>query len=479
MYNKGDLENLSKQDLIKEIKKLRIRKKFGLVWENKPEEIVELCKENFPVLKEIKEKEILTSRDQLFNIMIEGDNYHALSVLNYTHRNKIDVIYIDPPYNTGARDWKYENNYVDGQDPYRHTKWLSFMNNRLRLAKNLLKDTGVICITIDDHEMPRLWLLLEEIFGEHNHLGTAIIRINPGGKKSKRQIATQHEYALFFSKTSMTKVSKFLKPPDQKGHTYKKDENGEWYEERNLRKEGADSLATETSKRYYPIYYDPQTGKISTKIKYKIEIFPIDSENQKRIWRRDTNEIDELYEKKEIFAKTTLFGLQIYFRFRGGIEGETPKSIWDNPKFSASEHGTQILDKILGRREAFQFPKSPYATAECIKVASSNKNAIILDFFAGSGTTAQSVLELNKQDGGNRQFILCTDNENNIATEICYPRIKKVIQEYKYERSNSEMLFQKKILLNDFKNCSNIMEQLNLIKDEKKEEYAKIKYEFE
>ena len=258
----------SKEDLVKEIEKLKKRKKFGLVWEDKPENVVELCKEKLPILKESKEKQILTKEDSQTNILIEGDNYHAISVLNYTHKGKIDVIYIDPPYNTGARDWKYNNNFVDAEDPYKHTKWISFMNHRLQLAKNLLTKNGVICCTIDDNELPRLWLLMEEIFLEKNHLGTVVIRINPGGRKSKRSVALQHEYALFFSRSDSAKIAPIQINPEDKTHTYKKDENGEWYEERNLRKEGADSLAEKDSKRYYPIYYDPKTKKLSTKKKF-------------------------------------------------------------------------------------------------------------------------------------------------------------------------------------------------------------------
>ena len=422
------LDGLSKEELIREIKKLRKRKKYGVVWEDKPEEVVDFCKEKLPVLSENKSNEILNDKKELYNILIEGDNYHALSVLNYTHKGRIDVIYIDPPYNTGARDWTYNNNFVDSEDPYRHTKWLSFMNHRLRLAKNLLSSTGIICCTIDDYELPRLWMLMDEIFNE-NHLGTIVIRINPGGRKSKKKVAAQHEYALFYSRNSSVKVSQIPVPPEEKSHSYKQDEFG-WYEERNLRKEGADSLAKKDSERYFSIYYDPDTKKLSTKTKYKTEILPIDSSDQKRIWRRDAKTVDEMVKNEGIFVKKTKYGNQVYFKFRGGLEGETPKSMWTDKKFSASEHGTQTLDKILGERERFSFPKSPHATAECIKVASAKKDAIILDFFAGSGTTAQSVLDLNKSDGGNRKFILCTNNENEICSKVCYPRVKKIMNGY-------------------------------------------------
>ncbi len=428
---KIDYKKWSKPELIKEIQKLNKRKKYGLIWdEERTKEIFEQeVQKKLPVLKDVT-KNGIEDKSKPNNILIEGDNYHALSVLNYTHKGKIDVIYIDPPYNTGARDWMYNNNYVDAEDPYKHSKWISFMNKRLRLAKNLLTKNGIICCTIDDYELSRLLMLMDSVFDEENHLGTVIIRINPGGRKSKRRVAAQHEYAVFFSRSPDTHVSKILKNPDEKTHSYKKDKES-WYEERNLRKEGSDSLAKEDSVRFYSIYYNSKTCQLSTKIKYDIEILPLDSNNKKRIWRRDKSVIDEMSDKGELFVKKTKYGLQVYFKFRGGLDGETPKSIWDNKKFSASEHGTQMLDDVLGVRETFNFPKSPYAVIECIKVASNKKNAIVLDFFAGSGTTGQAVLQLNKEDGGSRKFILCTNNENKICTDVCYPRLKKVIKGYK------------------------------------------------
>src|SRR3972149_5831027 len=137
---KKDYQNWSKEQLIEEVGRLRKRKKYGIVWEDKPENVVEQCKNELPVLKEVKDKEIKKDKDGPVNILIEGDNYHALSVLNYTHKGKIDVIYIDPPYNTGNKDFIYNDKYVDKEDAYRHSKWLSFMEKRLRLAKHLLKE---------------------------------------------------------------------------------------------------------------------------------------------------------------------------------------------------------------------------------------------------------------------------------------------------------------------------------------------------
>ncbi len=476
---KRDYSKWTQADFIKEIELLRKRKRYGLVWEDKPEDVVERCKSELPILEEVKNNEITTDNESPINILIEGDNYHALSVLNYTHKGKIDVIYIDPPYNTGAKDWKYNNDYVDAEDPYRHTKWISFMSHRLIISKNLLAPNGIICVTIDDYEVARLWLLMEEIFGESNFLGTIAIRINPGGRKSKRKVAAQHEYAIFFSRNKNTSVAKVIKDPDQKSHSYQQDHEGFWYEERNLRKEGADSLAKPGSQRYYPIFYDPETKRLSTKEKLSVEIWPIDTKGEKRIWRRSKEVIDQMYLDGDIFTKDTRNGTQIYFKFKGGLKGETPKSFWDDVKYSASEHGTQVLDTILGKRESFNFPKSPHATADCIRVASANKDAIILDFFAGSGTTGQAVLELNKSDNGNRRFILCTNNENNIAQEITLTRIKNLINGYKFIGQEKTVIFEQKITEKVLKDIDIVLEDLEKVKESNRLNFDKLEVKIE
>jgi adenine-specific DNA-methyltransferase len=476
---KKDYTNWDRNELIKEIDQLRKRKKYGLVWEDKPENVVEQCKTELPVLEEVKNKEIITDPDKPINLLIEGDNFHALSVLNYTHKGKIDVIYIDPPYNTGAKDWKYNNDYVDGEDPYRHTKWISFMAHRLHISKDLLAKDGIICVTIDDYEVSKLWLLMEEIFNEINFLGAIAIRINPGGRKSKRKIAAQHEYALFFSRSVNTSVASILKNPNQKSHSYKQDRNGEWYEERNLRKEGADSLAKPNSDRYYSIFYDSKTNTLSTTHKYDIEILPFDTKGEKRIWRRSKDVIDQMSATGDIFVKKTKHGEQIYFKFKGGLKGETPKSFWDDVKYSASEHGTQVLDSILGKRESFNFPKSPFATSDCIKVASNKKDAIILDFFAGSGTTGHAVLALNKEDNGNRKFILCTNNENGIAENVCLPRFKNVINGYKFTGVDRNVIFEKRLNEQILKDIDIIMLDLEQAKKDSADKYDKLEVKIE
>lgn len=160
------LEDYTKEELLEVVKGLKRRKKFGLVWEEKIEDVVQQCQMKLPIIEEVTNRAITGLSEAPTNFVIEGDNYHSLSVLNYTHAGKIDVIYIDPPYNTGNSSWKYNNNYVEKEDGFRHSKWISFMNSRLRLAKELLTEDGMIVVAIDDYEIHTLRLLMDELFGE-------------------------------------------------------------------------------------------------------------------------------------------------------------------------------------------------------------------------------------------------------------------------------------------------------------------------
>lgn len=403
-------------------------KKYGLVFEQHREQIDETLKTHLPVLAE--DKGLFIDNGGEMNFLIEGDNLAALKLLEKTHKGKLDAIYIDPPYNTGAKDWKYNNDYVGEEDSFRHSKWLSFIKSRLVIAKNLLSRNGIICITIDDYEISTLWMLLDEIFGEENHLGTVTIRNNPKGRMGTRKISQVHEYAIFFGKTLNAKISKLPVAPEDKSHNYVKDENGNYYVKVNLRKQGVDSEAIKPDgsyrERYFPVYYDPQTKKISLTEKLPIEIYPIDNSGNKRIWRRNQEGIESLYKNNDLIIDKIKDKYQISFRFRGGLDGQMPKSIWTDAIFSASEYGTNILNDLIGR-EKFQYPKSVEAVIQSLLCMSLKKDIIILDFFAGSGTTGHAVLKLNAEDGGKRKFILCTNNENNICRDVTYERLKTVI----------------------------------------------------
>lgn len=430
-YHMQELEKKNRE-LLEEIEKLKrqnktlkSRKKYGLVWEEEkePEQIVLDCQVKIPLLKQIKSKEITSDKEKPVNVLIEGDNYHALSVLNYTHKKKIDVIYIDPPYNTGAKDWKYNNNYVDINDLYRHSKWLSMMSKRLWLAKNLLKDDGVLICAIDDNEVHHLGVLLEEIFKDHEIHCITIIH-NPRGVQGNNFSYT-HEYAFFVFR---------------KGYNVIGDKTRDKILEEELRDHGGESLRTDARNCFYPIlvknnkiigFGDVPDEKYHPKKKNTIrkdgviEVWPVDVKGIERKWVFAKQSVEEIKDKLFVVAKKN--GEVDIFRRK---DTQKPRTVWVGKQYDASTFGSKIVNGLTNT--TFPFPKSIYNTRDCLEIIiKQRKNAVVLDYFAGSGTTGHAVMLLNKEDSGDRKFIICTNNENNICSEVTYPRIKKVIEGHK------------------------------------------------
>jgi adenine-specific DNA-methyltransferase len=431
---KSEVEEL--KDEIERLKKeLKKRKKYGLVWEDKPEEVVEMCKEKLPVLKEVKDKEIITDKDKPVNLLIEGDNYHALSVLNYTHAGKVDVIYIDPPYNTGNKDFIFNDHYVDREDAYRHSKWLSFMEKRLKLAKNLLKDTGVIFISIDANELAQLKLLLDspDLFGEAKRLGIISVINNFKGRSDDKFFATANEFLLAYAKNEHKAIIKGIELTDEQLEEYDEEDDVSRYKLISLRKTGKGWRREDRPNMFYPIYFNEKTGEISLENKQGfIEILPITNGEEGRWrWHKETFlknlALNNILVKKNSEGKYDVFE-KMRPTFGNIARTTTPKTVWYKPEYDTGSAGRFLKNILL--KEAFDNPKSIFYISDILRI-STEKNSTVLDFMAGSGTTGHAVLELNKEDGGNRQFILCTNNENNICTDVCYPRIKKVIEGYK------------------------------------------------
>ncbi len=402
---KKDYSSWSKEELIRELKKVEKRKKYGIVWEDKPEQVALLCKEKLPVLAEDKSKEIVTDKEKPVNILIEGDNYHALSVLNYTHKGKIDIIYIDPPYNRGNEGFKYNDKIVDEEDPYRHSKWISFMSKRLELAKGVLRRTGLIFISIDENEFAQLKLLCDEIFGEKNFVACITWRQLHTVKNVAKYFSKNTEYLLVYAK-NIESIDRLRQPLD-KSESYTYDDND------GKGKYKLDPLSARNKNIEYEFYFD------KWKLKWKAPKGSYPRYSQETL--KKMYEAGEIVWKpgwKEPKAKRYLSRVQ---------EGVPPSTFWDGSEVGFNATATGELAGILSR-DSFLSPKPTGLIKRCIEIGAKNKNAIILDFFAGSGTTGHAVLELNKEDKGNRKFILCTNNENNICTEVCYPRVKKVIQ---------------------------------------------------
>ncbi|MEK6951751.1 MAG: site-specific DNA-methyltransferase [Nanoarchaeota archaeon] len=438
---KKDYNNWSKEELVRELNKIGKRKKYGIVWEDKPEQVALLCKEKLPVLQEDTKKEIKTDEKKPTNILIEGDNYHALSVLNYTHKGRVDIIYIDPPYNTGAKNWKYNNDYVEKDDQWRHSKWLSFMEKRLNLIRKLLTPKGFLICSIDANELFSIGLLLDEIFGEHNRVGLVTVIHNPKGRNLSKFFSENSEFMIIYAKDiSSTKFNDVVIDEDKQITFNMSDEEGKYRLESFMRIRTSWSRKNKP-KNYYPIYVSKNLKEITLDKKSGYyEIYPKTKDNREWAWKNIPESFVELNKNGYFVAISEGNDINIFHKYR---EKQVFKNVWTNKKYHSEFHGTNLLKSLLGEN-IFEYPKSLYLIADILKITS-NKDSIILDFFAGSGTTGHAVLELNKEDNGNRRFVLCTNNENNngngggIMETVCYPRIKKVIENLEKE-SKSKLI---------------------------------------
>jgi adenine-specific DNA-methyltransferase len=413
---KSKYSEWTKEELIKRIDALEKRKKYGLVWdEEKTKEKFEAEAEGkFPVLKEIKSKEIKTGPEKPTHILIEGDNYHALSVLNYTHEKAIDVIFIDPPYNTGGnehKDFKYNDSYVDREDAFRHSKWLSFMYKRIVLAKKILKNSGLIFITIDDNEFAQLKLMCDDIFGEKNFVMN-IVWQSRRSVSNDAIISQNHNYILFYARNKQwlqdNKEYFRLEADKEKFNNPDNDPKGPWvadpFDAPNIRPNLTYPIKNPNTKKVYM----PPNG---------------------RCWRTTEEQYKKfLREGRIIFGKTGKSKPQLK-RYLNEIDeySMTPTSWWDD--VGTTTEGTKELIRIFGEAP-FNNPK-PTSLMEKIIDLSLKREGIILDFFAGSGSTGNSVLNISKFKNKNHQVILCTNNENSICENVTYPRMQKLLKGFK------------------------------------------------
>lgn len=399
------------KELETELQQTKKQKRYGLVWEDKPEDIIEKCKNELPILVEDNSKRITEWWDDLTHILIEGDNYHALSVLAYTHEKKIDVIYIDPPYNTGNMDFMYNDHFVDKEDSFRHSKWLSFISKRLELAKRLLRETWVIFISIDDNEQAQLKVLCDEIFW-NNHISTIVWQKKYAASNDSKGISSIHEYVLCYAKNNQIWSPSLLPRPKELDEKYSNPDNdprGSWWAT-NL------SVKTFSQSNYYEIVWPtgivflppPSRCWVVSKEKYQLLL----ADGRIWFWSKGTS---------RPYIKTFLSEVQQWI---------VPTSLWLH---SDAGHNiwakSEIRTIFEGQTDLFDTPK-PTKLLNRILQISSKKDSIILDFFAWSGTTWHAVIELNKEDGWKRQCILVTNNENQIAEKVTYSRIRNVINGY-------------------------------------------------
>jgi adenine-specific DNA-methyltransferase len=363
--------------------------------------------------------------------LIHSENYQALNTFSPKFRERINCVYIDPPYNTAASEIIYQNNY-------KHSSWLSLLNDRLETTVNFMRDDSIICVAIDDFELPFLQNNLSTIFGEEMHLATTAIRSNPHGRAMAAGFSQNHEYALYFGKTKTAIVGRLPRDERKQARYPEKDDDGDfaWM---NFRATGANSRRSDRLKLFYPIFVTPKGDIRISAMQWSSEtqkweplepatskettVLPIDSDNTERVWNLGWERAKEEF-KINLQAKLIDGRWQIYRKYRPNQEGALPNTWWDDAKYSATESGTRIIKDLLGERELFSYPKSVYLVEDSLRASNCYDNAYVLDFFAGSGTTAHAVMNLNREDSGKRKYILVEMGEH--FNTVILPRIKKV-----------------------------------------------------
>lgn len=397
-------------DIEKDIK----GKKYGLVFEEHREGIDEVLENNLPVLTE--DTDLFIDNGGQMNFLIEGDNLASLKLLEKTHKGRIDLIYIDPPYNTGNKDFVYDDSFVDSNDTFRHSKWLSFMEKRLQIARNLLSEKGVIFISIDDNEQAQVKLLCDSIFGADNFIAQIIWERAYAPVNLKKHFSESHDYVICFAKNIQKAICNGLPRSSEANDRYSNPDN----DIRGVWKAADSTVGPAVQEKIYEITLPsgrkvlPSSGRcwLYTKERFAEMV------NDNRIWFGPNG--DSTPAVKKFLSEVK--------------QGVTPMTIWKYTEVGHSQDATKELKNIFDGESKFTYPKS-IRLLQRIVCLYGDKSSTILDFFAGSGTTGHAVMKLNAEDGGSRKFILCTNNENNICRDVTYERIKRVIAKDDYKAS--------------------------------------------
>ena len=424
---------------INRIEKELTSKKYGLVWEEHQEEVDKKMETHIPVFSEVPEYELIEDEyNTSFNFLLEGDNLHSLKLLEKTHKGKVDVIYIDPPYNTGNKDFIYNDEFVGREDSFRHSTWLSFLSERLRIAHKLLSPDGLIFVSIDDNEQAQLKLLMDEIFSEDNFI-ICMPRITKKSGKTTSAYAKNHDYILVYTKREQD----IFVMEEHVDEAFK-------YEDEYVRERGKyklnqtldyDSLSYSSSLDYpleiegeifYPgsskeLWEERQKGnhrRADWAWRWSKKLFQFGYDNGFVVIKRKKDGSARIYTKTYLNAKIGKDSNgNFVIEYNKRVKATSSLEYIDN-KYS-NDNAKKDLS-LFGLGDKFDYSKPAELIKKLIKAYYKN-DALILDFFAGSGTTAQAVLELNEEDGGSRRFIVCTNNENNICQEVTYQRIKTVL----------------------------------------------------
>ena len=340
------------------------------------------------------------------NLLIKGNNLIALHSLKQQFRGQVKLIYIDPPYNTGGSTDSFTYN-----NAFNHSTWLTFMLNRLETARDLLKSDGMIVVAIDDVELFYLGVLLDEVFGRENKIGVVCIRHHPRGRTQSRFFSGVHEYALFYAK-DIEKIKEDFRF-----------ETDDIEEEESFIRGREDATPETRPSLYYPIFYNPATQEISLENKGEnfVELLP-ENKNGMRTWKLVKESFLQELNEGKIEVRKTRSKYEVYRKIVR--EKNKAKTMWTDARYDANHHGTGLLKKLFNGQNLFSYPKSLYTVLDVLSLTTANDD-VVLDFFAGSGTTGHAVLELNAQDGGNRRFILVEQLEEHVS--VCKKRLEKVI----------------------------------------------------
>lgn len=401
---------------------------LGLNWREIPEDVERLLADQVPVFTHVKSLDVKGGRpSDSAHILIEGDNLHALYTLRATHRGRVDVIYIDPPYNTG-KEFIYNDKLIDKDNRWRHSAWLSFMHKRLELGRDLLAETGLIFISIDDNEQARLKLLCDAVFGASNFVVCAPTIMNLKGNQDQFGFAGTHEYTIVYAKDiSLASIGAFAVDEEAVFDEWQEDEHGWWKQGAGLKATGVDGARSKRPNLWYPLYVAKDGTYVSPKRRHNSddEVWPITNGQEMR-WRWSSAMAEE--KGYDLIASGASPTWTIYKKQRpelGNMPSKKPKSTLYKAGYSTT-NGTNTLKAVLGDR-VFPNPKPVDLIKDLISIAAPKDKSVVLDFFAGSGTTLQAVAQLNAEDDGNRLCILVTNNENAICREVTQPRCKAVL----------------------------------------------------
>jgi len=350
-------------------------------------------------------------------ILIHGENFQALSLLHARFRQQVKCIYIDPPYNTVEGTFAYKNNY-------KHSSWAAMMATRLAQGGELLEKGGVIEVAIDDTESSLLRMVLDAIYGPGNYVSTIAAEVNPAGQNLRPNApARSHDYCHVYANN--IEAMEMLHRPltaEEEAHYVERDGKGPFLWD-NLRRRGGNSRPIDRPNQWYPLYVNIEQRKVSfTPFQGSTEVWPIDPQGEKRIWRVSPEAAKREIEAGEISVITKAGRPEVVKKTRMP-EGKKPKTLWDDPKYSATTYGTKLLNNILGRN-SFSYPKSVHLVKDCIRFWA-DESALVVDFFAGSATTGHAVLQLNREDGGSRRYVLVEMGE--YFDSVLLPRMKKVV----------------------------------------------------